>query len=59
MYEELEDTEKDPSIHSFTLGAGCSRPNAVRWSLDGRIAILTDSHIHILVSFSHGFYYFY
>lgn len=48
---EDEDQEKDPSVHSFTLSSGCSWPNAVKWSFDGRIAILTDSVIHIIVSF--------
>ena len=43
--------EKDPSIHSFTLSGGCSRPDAVKWSPDGRIAVLTDSYIYVLVSF--------
>jgi len=46
-----DDQEKDPSVHSFTLSTGCSWPNAVKWSFDGRIAILTDTVIHILVSF--------
>ena len=49
---EDEDQEKDPSVHSFTLSSGCSWPNAVKWSFDGRIAILTDNVIHIVVSFS-------
>ena len=49
--EVEEDQEKDPSVHSFTLSAGCSWPNAVKWSFDGRIAILADNVIHVLVSF--------
>ena len=49
--EEDPDTEKDPSVHSFTLSTGCSWPNAVKWSYDERLAIITDNVIHILVSF--------
>lgn len=49
--EDEDQEEKDSSVHSFTLSSGCSWPNAVKWSFDGRIAILTDSVIHVIVSF--------
>ena len=46
-----ETDEKDPSIHCLTFNTGSSWSNSVVWSADGRIGVLTDTCIYILVSF--------
>ena len=46
-----ETDEKDPSIHCLTFNTGSSWPSSVVWSANGRIGVLTDSCIYILVSF--------
>lgn len=43
---DLED--RDPTMHSITFSTPSSWPNSICWSLDDRIAVLTDSCIYVL-----------
>ena len=50
--EDTEENEKDPPLYSLTFNSATSAKSSIAWSYDDRLAVITDSCIYIIVSFS-------
>ena len=46
--DPIDVEDRDPTMHSITFSTSSSWPNSICWSLDDRIAVLTDTCIYVL-----------